>query len=284
MPGTAASNALSEVGLVAAREIKKNLRSAKGLVMAVLSLLGGALTALLLVKLRSLDEAKIDPEQLHKIQEELLTKKYGDPAMGHYLADAPPVLLGILVISVWLGPLLVVLLGFDALSGELQYKSVRYWTIRARRSAFYMGKWLGLWTVVMAITLFMHLIIWVITMAQSSSVLPSQALGWGLRFYAITIPIAAAWCGLAQLISSQFKTPIIALLVTCAVFGTMWLVDVIGELGDTVHWLVYLYPNTYDAWLLSPKLDVVGKGVVVCLVFAAVSTVAGAFLFQRRDL
>ena len=280
----ATSNALTEVGLVAAREIRKNLRSVKGLLMAVLSLIGGALTTLLLVKIRSMDEAKIDPEDLHKIQEELLTRKYGDAEMGHYLGAAPWVLLAILTLSVWLGPLLVAVLGFDSLSGELQYKSVRYWTIRARRGAFYVGKFLGLWAIVAAITLFMHVLMWLVTMWQSSNVPPSEAFGWGVHFYLITVPIAAAWCGLAQLISSQFKTPIVALLVTCAVFAVLWVLDVVGELSSTMHWLVYLYPNNYDGWLLSPKIQRAAEGGLICLGFAVAATALGAVLFQRRDL
>ena len=45
----------------------------------------------------------------------------------------------------------------------------------------------------------------------------ATALGWGLRFWLITLPISAVWCGIATFVSSIFKTPILALLATFAV-------------------------------------------------------------------
>jgi ABC-type transport system involved in multi-copper enzyme maturation permease subunit len=270
-----------EIWLIAGREIRKNLRSAKGLVIVAISLLGGILTALLLMKLRALDEGKISAEQIKEAQEAALTKRY-DEVMGHYLADAPPVLLGMLLLTVWLVPLLIAIIGFDSISGELQHRSVRYWAVRSRRGSYYTAKVLGLFVVVSSITLLMHALVWGVTISRGG-VESASVLTWGFRFWIVTLPIIAAWSGLAQLVASQFRTPIIAFLVTCAAFFVLWIMDLIGEVGE-IKWLTRLYPNSYDAWLLSPKLDHAAYGVAACATFALASTAIGAFLFARRDV
>ena len=160
-------NVFQETGLIAAREIRKNIRSAKGLVMVIISLLGGVATSLLLQKLRAMDEAQISPEQLHALQQAMLEKKYGDLEMAKYLASAPPVLLALLLATVWLNPGLVAVMGFDGISGELQHRSVRYWTVRSRRVSYFAGKFLGLWAVISIVTFVMHALIWGLTMWNS---------------------------------------------------------------------------------------------------------------------
>ena len=275
-------HAFEEIWLIAGREIRKNLRSAKGLVIVAISILGGIATALLLMKLRALDEGKISAEQMKEMQEAALTKKYGDEAMGHYLADAPPVLLGMLLLTVWLVPLLIAIIGFDSISGELQHRSVRYWAVRSRRGSYYAAKVLGLFVVVSSITLLMHALVWGVTISRGGAE-AANVLTWGFRFWIVTLPIIAAWSGLAQLVASQFRTPIIAFLVTCASFFVLWIMDAVGEVGE-IKWLTRLYPNSYDAWLLSPKLDHAAYGVAACATFALASTAIGAFLFARRDV
>ncbi len=275
-------NAFEEVWLIAAREVRKSIRSAKGLVMVIISLLGGLGTALLLQKLRSMDEANIPPEQLQALQETLLEKKYGDADMAHYLSKAPPVLLAMLLMTVWLAPLLIAVLSFDGISGEIQHRTVRYWTVRSRRLSYFFGKFLGLWGVVSIITLVMHALIWIIAIARGGT-MPGETFMWGLRFWLVTLPICAAWSGLATLIGSQFKVPIIALLVICATFFALWILDAVGEVGE-IKALTYVYPNTYDSWLLSPKFDRVALGALICMAIGLFTTGAGGFLFARRDV
>ncbi|WP_394824362.1 ABC transporter permease [Pendulispora albinea] len=277
--------ALNEVGLIASREIRKNLRSLKGLTMVVLSLLGAIAVASIIAKGQKMDEVNIGLERLHEMQEAVLTKKYDDPAMGQYLGGAPFVLISLLFISIWLSPLLVTILGFDAVAADLQHRTVRYWTVRSRRASYFVGKVLGLWGVVAAITLVMHVLIWCATLiiGGAGTAAPGATFSWGFHFYLVTLPIAAAWCGLATLISSQFRTPILALFVVGAVFAALWVIDVIAVFRE-VKWATYFYPNSYDALLLSPKGDQVALGALACFGIAALTTAAGTFFFTRRDV
>ena len=126
---------LTEIRLVVQRELRKNFRSAKGIVLAVLSLLGGGSVALLLVKYQEFKRqelGELSPEQIHDLREKALTKIY-DPAMAKSLADSPEVLLALLGLTIWLTPMLVALMGFDSVSPDIQHRTVRYWTLRTRR-------------------------------------------------------------------------------------------------------------------------------------------------------
>jgi ABC-type transport system involved in multi-copper enzyme maturation permease subunit len=278
-------NAVTEVGLIVERELKKNLKSVKGLILLVLSLLGGTGVTLLLVKVQQFKGTELKdatPEQLHAFREAGLSKLYNDDAMGHYLADAPEVLLGVLALTVWLTPMLIALMGFDSVSGEIQNKSVRYWTVRTRRASFLVGKFFGLWAVVSTITFTMHAIIWIVCMARGEASAP-LTLSWGLRFWLVSLPISAAWCGIATLVGSLFRVPILALLVIFATFFTIWLLYVIGGVSGASP-LLYVYPNYWDLWLLSPRIERALAGFGVCAAYAAAMVALGAVIFQRRDI
>ena len=71
--------------------------------------------------------------------------------------------------------------------------------------------------------------------------------------------MSAAWCGVAVLVSSFFRMPMVALLTTFAVYFGLWLVWVIGQATE-VEALLYLYPNYYDKLLLSPQLWTAAAG------------------------
>jgi ABC-type transport system involved in multi-copper enzyme maturation permease subunit len=274
---------MSEVGLVVGRELRKNFRSIKGILLAALTLLGGFALSMLLVwgeQLRAEQEG-LTKEAIQATQLKVLSRAYGEE-QGRYLADAPYVLLVLLKITVWLGPLLVALVSFDSLSGEIQHRTVRYWTVRTRRFSYYAGKFIGIWAVVSSITLAMSLVIWIVTVARGYAPF-GTTFSWGIRFWVASLPLSAAWCGVATLVGSQFRVPILSLLVICATFFVLWVLWIIGNVAD-VMWLAHVYPNHYDTYLLSPKVEDALKGFGACAAFIAVTIAAGALLFQRRDV
>ena len=218
-------NPAAEVMLVVQRELRKNVRSAKGLVLLGLSLLGGVAVALVLAFVEKMKEEKLaslPPEAAIEVQKQIILQLgNGDEALGEALSKAPGALLGALEVTIWLGPMLVALLGFDAISAELQHRSVRYWTVRLRRPSYYVGKVLGLWGVISAVTLMVHLLMWIIVISRGESA--GSTIAWGLRLWAVTLPISLVWCAIAQLIASQFRSPILSLLVTFAAFFVIWI-------------------------------------------------------------
>ncbi|HWL84680.1 MAG TPA: ABC transporter permease subunit [Polyangiaceae bacterium] len=283
--------ALDEIGLIASREIRKNLRSLKGLILVGLSLLGAIIVTVVKIKADEFQQGKlaednnIGPEKIHELQEYALTQVYGDPQMGKHLANAPTVLYALLMVTIWLCPLVVLVLGFDGIPADLQHRSVRYWTVRTRRGSYFTGKVVGLWTVVALLTLMMHLLIAGVTLIQggSGTAPAGSTLGWGVQFYLATLPISAAWCGLGTLISAQFRSPIYAMLVTAAGFASLFVLQAVGRLWQ-LKALLYVYPNWYDALLLSPRIERVGLGALVCFGISAAATALGTFLFARSDV
>ena len=276
---------LSEIRFVAQRELGKSFRSAKGIVLLVLSLLGGTGATLLLVKAQQLKREKLagaNADMLRELREDAATQIFGDPQTGKSLADAPEVLVAVLLLTIWLTPLVISLLGFDSVSGDLQHKSVRYWTLRTRRWSYFVGKFAGVWATVSMMTLAMHAAIWVLCIVRGEAP-AGTALAWGLRLWLITLPISAAWCGIATFVSSLFKSPIISLLVIFAAFFGLWLFWMIGQVTHAEA-MQYVYPNFYDAMLINPRLDRSMTGLACLIGMAALYVGGGSYLFTKRDV
>jgi ABC-type transport system involved in multi-copper enzyme maturation permease subunit len=274
-----------EVWLIVQREVRKNLRSVKGLVMLSLSILGAMACTFRIPKIEdTLATARqLGAEQVHDAKARFFGEIYGNDSAGDRLADAPIKLVLLFWLAVWLTPLLVAILGFDGVPSDVQYRSVRYWTIRTRRASYYVGKFLGLWLVISTITLVMHGLIWAVTIARADAT-AVETLSWGIRFYLISLPISAAWCGIATLIASLLRTPILALLLTCSAFFVLFFTGAV--VGRNLHneILQGVYPNGYDSWMLSMNTAHAATGLAITLAFAAVTTAAGAFIFSLRDL
>jgi hypothetical protein len=167
-------------------------------------------------------------------------------------------------------------------SSDLQHKTVRYWTLRSRRWSYFIGKWAGVWGTVSAMTLSMHAIIWIVCIVRGEAA-AGAALGWGIRFWLITLPISAAWCALATFIGSLFKTPMVSLLAIFASFFVLWLVWLVGQVTHAQA-LTYVYPNAFDAMLVHPHINRALGGLAACIGTAALYLGAGSFIFSKRDV
>ncbi len=286
-------NPLNEVALIMGREIRKNLRGVKGIVLLALSLIGGTLMALAVVKFVTHKIGAVPAELIQAEQEKIFTELYNDAVMGKYLAPAPVALVVMMGFCVWLAPALIWLAGFDSISGEVQYRSIRYWAVRTRRSSYYVGKFFGLWATVAMITFAMHVLMWIVTVAQGSTTF-GDTMSWGVRFWLVTIPIIGAWCGIAVFVGSFARAPVTSLMLVGITFFTIFILGAMAprmimsmrENPDdlTARILAGLYPNTYDAWLLSPRFDRAGFGFLICCAFAGLPTAAGAFLLGKKDV
>lgn len=277
-------NPASEIGIVVERELSKNVRSAKGIVLFVLSLLGGSSIALLMTKFGQFvgkNTADLPPEAVAALREEMLAHYYDEPT-ARALSSAPDLLLGLLPLTVGLTPMLVALMGFDAIAPDIQHRSVRYWSLRVRRPSYMIGKWLGLWATVSLVTLVMDGLIWGIGIARGE-VAAGTMLAWGVRFWLMTLPMSAVWCAAATFVSSLFRSPILALLLTCAAFFSLWVVYLIGAAKDFAP-MLYIYPNHYERLFLSPEPNKLATALVACVAMAAAYVAAGALVLTRRDV
>jgi ABC-type transport system involved in multi-copper enzyme maturation permease subunit len=276
---------LSEIRLVAQRELRKNFRSVKGIILIILSLLGGTAATLAITWVeRQLRKELPDmpPEAMRAAREAAITKALGDPATGKLLADTPEVLLAVFFVTILLTPMLIALLGFDSVSGDLQHKAIRYFTLRTRRVSYTVGKWAGLWVTVSTITLLMHVVIWVISIGRGEGT-AAAIVSWGARLWVMTLPISAVWCAIATLVSTIFKTPILALLGTFGAFFLLWLTYTIGLRFD-LDALMYAYPNSYDRFLINARVDRWVTGLAACVGMTLAYIGASTLVFAKRDV
>jgi len=286
-------NAFSEVTLITGRELRKSFRSVKGIILFILSILGGlGITMIGVAIARYADQdamAKkgIDAEGLKALKMQLYAEKFGVD-QAKFLISVPDVLILMFQVMVWLAPLLILLLGFDNLSGELQHRTVRFWTLRSRRWSFYSSKVLGLFAANAMVWLVMTLLVAVIAIARGDAG-GGAAIGWGLRLWLTALPMTLVWAAYATLVSSQFKTPMLSLLSTLGAFFVVWLLYVINGvfvgLGKTsFEGFMWLYPNYYDQYLLAPQLGRFMQGLLPCIGLAVLFTGLGAWRFSRRDV
>jgi ABC-type transport system involved in multi-copper enzyme maturation permease subunit len=286
-----------EIRLLAVRELHRSVRSAKGIALGALTLLGAFVASLVCVWLEGAERTGANAQSTEayiELKRQLLTKATGDPSLGAYLAGIPTSLLFFLKVTVWLSPLLVALLGFDAVSSELQHRSVRFWTVRSRRWSYFTGKMLGLWAIVGLMMLVLNMLAGTVALVRGY-VTFRELVGWGLRFWFVAFVIAAVWVAAATWVSSCYKTPILALLTTFGIFFVSWVVGTGGFISRLrqsedptivrrMAWYEYLYPNAYDTLLLSPDTTRVLTAFGILMGFAALIVIAGSFLFQRRDI
>jgi ABC-type transport system involved in multi-copper enzyme maturation permease subunit len=287
----------AEVSLLVVRELRRSVRSVKGIILGLLTLVGAFVVSYVTVVLEGSNRAKVGATTnaaFVEFKRQAIEKATGDAKLAEYISSIPNSLLVFLEITVWLTPLLIALLGFDAVSSELQHRSVRFWAVRTRRGSYFAGKLLGSWALVAIILLVLNAVAGGFVVARGYATF-GQLVTWGTRFWLIAVVIAGAWAAVATLISSLFRTPILSLLTTFATFFVLWLFGVVGwverlregaetGIAKDMSWYEYVYPNAYDTMLLSPETPKVLTALAVLLGFVALVTTGGSLLFARRDI
>jgi ABC-type transport system involved in multi-copper enzyme maturation permease subunit len=290
--------ATAEVRLIAVRELHRSVHSAKGIVLGVLTLLGtfAASAACAWLEEPNAESRSAQSAQAHMdLKRAVIAWTTGDSSLATSLAATPTCLLLCFEITVWLLPLLVALLGFDAVSGEVQHGTIRFWAVRARRPSYIMGKFVALWALVGIVTLSVNLLGGAVAVARGY-VSVGETFSWGVRLWLATLAIASAWAAAATFIGSCFRTPILALLTTLATFFFSWIVSVVGGFvvasgrgveSDAVMpmpWYRFFYPNAYDALLLSPNAMRALGALCILVTATGLITAVAATLFARRDI
>jgi ABC-type transport system involved in multi-copper enzyme maturation permease subunit len=179
-------------------------------------------------------------------------------------------------------PLLVALLGFDGVSVDVAARTVRFWIARCRRASYIAGKFVGLWITVLTVTFAMNVIVWG-AVAHVGHYPIDRVVVPGLRLYAVVVPVSAAWCGIATLVGSQFRTPMLSLLSICAATFGLWMVRIVAGFKK-IDVLQFVYPNAYDRLLVSPRAGDIAFGIGGLVLIAAATAAGAALAFERRDL
>jgi len=275
-----------EAGLTALREMRRNLGSTKGIAMFVLFFLGGAVPSVVrILFMKIVDQGTMveaSEEMKRQFFEQQLLRVY-DADIAHYLSAAPWTLFLLFKGTLVFVPLLILLIGFDQIAGEIQHRSIRYIAGRSRRESIVAGKALGVWGVISAMMLVLHLTVWIVMIAEGGTPV-SAVLAWGPRFWLFSVASAGAYVGLTALVSSLFRTPIVALFVGIAVFFAVWLTSTILGLFPSTKPGTWAFPSSYDSLLVSNQpLHVVG-GFAALIGWGALMVAIAAVIVKRRDV
>jgi len=295
-----------EVSIVVARELRKSFRSVKGILLFAFTVLGGGLLAYLLaqsddVRQKRFAEHSVSAENVLTAKTEALTWWFSDGQTGAHVGHAPLLLVVLFSVSLWMVPAVVLVLGFDNVSGDLQHRTVRYWSLRTRRASYIAGKFFGLWATCAIVALAMHALIWVVVIARGEAAV-GETISWGFRFWLASLPILSVWCGVSVLVSSFFRIPILALLLTGGVFFVWWAIYVSSWFGPhfakteqvagegfglpvvVTNPVMFTFPNFYDRFLLSPAVSQTLIGMAVTMGFAAVCVALSSVVLMKRDV
>lgn len=277
-----------EVLLTAQRELRRNLRSTKGIAMFVLFVLGGTIPSLVQVLIeRAAKTAGLGdlPEAAKtEARKKLLEAAYdGNTAIADYLSHCPAVLYGLFKGTLLFVPLLVLLVGFDHLSGELQHRTLRYFVGRAHRGSLVAGKAIGVWGVIAVMITVLHAVVWIIVLARSEVPFGDLA-SWGGRMLVFSICYAAAYVGLIDLVSSLFKTPIVGLFIGAGVMFAMAITNLVLGIFEKTEQLTWAFPSTYERLLVSPEPLRAFGGMALLIGWGSVCVAIASEIIRRRDV
>ena len=208
-----------------------------------------------------------------------------DAAMVEALSQLPMVVLVVFKLTLFFLPAYIVLMGFDQVSGEVGPRSIRYVTLRARRSSVLLGKFLTQATLLLGLVLVVDLAIFLYAK------LSTPEFGFGLmalsllRFWVAAVVYSLAYIALTTLCSTLFRSPGVSLVFNFIVLFVFWMVDVIaGSLASPASYLRYLSPSAYSMNLLHPQPGQFGLSALAYAGFALLFLGAAHLTLRTRDL
>ncbi|MFO0557790.1 MAG: ABC transporter permease subunit [Polyangiales bacterium] len=288
---SASMQMLSEVLLTFARELKRTLRSAKGIGGLVLFLLGGAGVAITLFS--ALDRAHYwdaNGEARAAVRRPVLEAMYegvtGKDAIVEYLIKAPEPILAFYQLAAFFLAMLTLVWGFDAIAGDVQYRTIRYVTLRAHRPSLVLGRWLALWVSGLAVTLVVSLILWA-GLAIKGIFPTADVVHYGMRTWIATGTLGAWYAALTIFASTLYRTPVVALITANGIVTLLFFLRHLSGASWAPEWLKAThdaFPGSWDDRLLGPNFAHWGAGTGVCLLWTAVALVAASAVLSKRDV
>ncbi|GHG91158.1 ABC transporter permease subunit [Comamonas sp. JC664] len=285
-------------------ELRRAVRSGRAVVLlglysmfsALVLLVVGWLTAQVRnVVLQQLADADADTmaNATARINEEMRKGVLGiftsnDSALVEALAQVPLEVLIVFKITLFFLPAYIALMGFDQISGEVGPRSIRYLTVRARRSSVLLGKFLTQASLLLGLVLIIDLAIFVYARIANPD-FGFAAMGLNLlKFWLAAIVYSLAYVALTTLCSCLFRVPAVSLVFNFILMFVFWLLATIGQApgnaDSSLRFLRYVSPSHYAGDLLHPGLAQFGTSGAAYAAFAFVFLMAAYGILRARDL
>jgi ABC-2 type transport system permease protein len=289
---------LKEIVVIWSAELRRAVRSGRtvvllglyGLFSALLLLVVGAVTRSVRQQVEQVAASsgqEVDTgAALAEAQKGLLGFLFdNDAAMVEALSRLPMVVLVVFKLTLFFLPAYIVLMGFDQVSGEVGPRSIRYLTVRARRSSVLLGKFLTQASLLLGLVLVVDLAIFLY--AQ----LTTPEFGFGLmalsllRFWVAAVVYSLAYIALTTLCSTLFRSPGVSLVFNFILLFVFWMLDVVARsLSGAGSYLRYLSPSAYSMNLLHPQLTQFAVSALAYAGFAVLFLGAAHLTLRTRDL
>ena len=224
-----------------------------------------------------------------------------DRGLLESLVVLPALLLVVFKLGLIFLPAYVALLGFDAVSAELQTRSLRYLTVRTSRTALALGKGLALVAVVLLLVTVVHLGAFGYALSSVEDFSWAHAAQAWPRLWGTTALVGLAMAALTTLCSTLSRTPALSLTLNFAVLLGFWATGTVGsgarimrnlqeQLSHqpvAVGWqerVGLLAPSTWSSELLYPDAGRALTGALALLLFAAFCAAGAVAVLRARDV
>ncbi len=288
---------IKEIALVCREELQRMVRSARALVLLGLYSIFSLLVLLIVGSISNALRAQVSAQMADRGTDAGMQQTYAqartgilgfllspDPAILEALKEIPLVVLIVFKVTLIFLPAYVALMGFDQISGELGTRSIRYLTVRARRSSVLFGKFLGQAVLLLGLVLLIDLGIFGYAKATNEDFTPALFAATLPRFWAAAIVFSMAYVALTSLCSALFRSSALSLVVNLIGLFLFWLMDVLGPASSELAAVRFASPSHYAADLLHPRLVQFAGSVGAYAAFAAVFLGAAYLVMRTRDL
>ncbi len=210
----------------------------------------------------------------------------GDEEHADFLLNRRPALVSaILMLLLFFLPFLICLGSFNQLSGDIQYKGLRYLLLRTERSNIFLGRFLG--TVVFTLgVLALVLLVLFLYLAFKANYYPAgEVFLWLLQGFLALVLFALPYIALCAWISCAVDSPFVALVICelLAIFPPIF-VAIASAIEPNLHVLGWLLPWPFRYTLLHPNPLYWLLAVGDMLLFTSLFVFLGLRHFQKRDL
>lgn len=282
-------------------ELARALRSGRAIALVLMFLMAEALLLTVVGFFTSSGGAAAGPEALEQKRGLLLLFTNNSEATVDSLAHLPTLLLVAFSATTLFAPLLVALMGFDQISGEVAPKSMRYLIVRTRRSSIVIGKYLSQATLLTALLALCVVAIVGTAKWLNPGFLWPEALRWGVKLTIAMAVIGVSYAALTTLCSSLAGSSPFSLFLNFITLFAFWFISLLGNrvrLPDSASafgfdamkeesalaYLRYLVPSQFEHHLLSPQPLEYATGIVAYLGFGLAFLGLAKLVLARKDL
>ena len=200
--------------------------------------------------------------------------------------DIPLAVMVVFYLSLFFLPLYVALMGFDQVSGEVGPRSIRYLTVRARRTSVVLGKFLAQTTILLGMVLVLDVGLCIYTGLTTPGMGPGNLVVHLLKFWLASTVFSLTFLALTSLCSNLTTSPAVSLISNLSVLmlSLLFWMTTMAEESNPLRLLRFLSPFAYSINLLSPEPAQVGVSVAAYMGFTVVFLVSALQALRARDL